>query len=32
VDYHDGCRYPILVRDPDKPDLLDDILKPLVKK
>jgi predicted metalloprotease with PDZ domain len=32
LDYHEGCHYPILVRDPDKLDLLDDILKPLTKK
>jgi predicted metalloprotease with PDZ domain len=32
VDYHGGERYPILVRDEKKLDLLDDILKPLTKK
>jgi hypothetical protein len=29
LDYHDGPKYPCLERDPGKPDLLDDILKPL---
>ncbi len=29
VDYHGGERYPHLVRDESKPDLLDDIIKPL---
>ena len=29
VDYHGGERYPILERDPTKPDLLSEILKPL---
>jgi predicted metalloprotease with PDZ domain len=29
VDYHDGEKYPVLVRDASKPDLLADILKPL---
>ena len=29
LDYHDGEKYPILQRDPAKPDYLDDILKPL---
>ena len=28
VDYHDGLRYPNLDRDPSKPDMLADILKP----
>jgi predicted metalloprotease with PDZ domain len=28
LDYHGGERYPHLVRDPSKPDLLDDILRP----
>jgi predicted metalloprotease with PDZ domain len=31
VDYHDGDRYPHLVRDSTKPDLLTDIIKPLAK-
>ena len=30
LDYHDGEKYPILVRDPAKPDLLSEIIKPLV--
>ena len=29
VDYHAGEKYPVLERDPSKPDLLDEILKPL---
>ncbi len=29
VDYHDGEKYPQLERDPSKPDLLTEILKPL---
>lgn len=29
IDYHDGERYPHLERDPKKPDLLEQILKPL---
>jgi predicted metalloprotease with PDZ domain len=29
VDYHDGEKYPQLARDPAKPDLLTEILKPL---
>jgi predicted metalloprotease with PDZ domain len=29
IDYHDGERYPHLVRDPAHPDDLDEILKPL---
>jgi predicted metalloprotease with PDZ domain len=28
VDYHDGKRYPHLVRDAGKPDVLADIIKP----
>jgi predicted metalloprotease with PDZ domain len=28
IDYHDGERYPHLVRIPDRPDYLDDLLKP----
>ena len=32
VDYHEGERYPHLVRDPSKPDYLDEILKPLSKQ
>ena len=28
VDYHEGLKYPHLVRDPGKPDLLSDILRP----
>ena len=28
IDYHDGERYPHLVRNADKPDYLDDLLKP----
>jgi predicted metalloprotease with PDZ domain len=31
IDYHGGERYPHLVRDPAVPDLLSEILKPLVK-
>ncbi len=30
LDYHDGPRYPHLVRDSSKPDLLGDIIKPKV--
>jgi predicted metalloprotease with PDZ domain len=30
LDYHDGLKYPRLVRDESKPDLLSQILKPLV--
>jgi predicted metalloprotease with PDZ domain len=30
VDYHDGEKYPALERDPDKPDLLTEILKPRI--
>lgn len=30
IDYHDGPRYPHLVRDSSKPDLLTDIIKPKV--
>jgi predicted metalloprotease with PDZ domain len=29
LDYHGGEKYPVLERDPSKPDLLADILKPL---
>lgn len=29
LDYHDGEKYPVLEREATKPDLLDDILKPL---
>ena len=29
IDYHEGEKYPVLERDPAKPDLLTDILKPL---
>lgn len=29
VNYHDGQRYPILVREPGQTDYMDDILKPL---
>ncbi len=29
IDYHDGQRYPVLVRDPAQKDLLDEILRPL---
>jgi hypothetical protein len=29
VNYHDGNRYPHLVRDEGKPNLLDEIIKPL---
>jgi predicted metalloprotease with PDZ domain len=32
IDYHGGERYPHLVRDPNAPALLDDILKPLVSR
>ena len=31
VDYHDGMRYPHLVRNPAQPDLLDDIIKPIAQ-
>jgi predicted metalloprotease with PDZ domain len=31
VDYHEGEKYPVLQRDKSKPDLLTEILKPLVK-
>jgi predicted metalloprotease with PDZ domain len=31
VDYHDGERYPDLERDPAKPDLLSEIIKPRTK-
>ena len=29
VDYHDGLKYPHLVRDKSKPDTLTELLKPL---
>jgi len=32
VDYHGGEKYPILERNPSKPDLLDEIIKPLTPK
>lgn len=32
LDYHDGERYPHLERDSSRPDLLDQILKPLTSK
>ncbi len=32
IDYHDGERYPHLVRDPERPDYLDEVLKPLAQK
>jgi len=28
IDYHEGERYPHLIRIPDKPDYLDELLKP----
>ncbi len=31
VNYHDGEKYPALVRDESKPDVLSDIIKPLVQ-
>jgi hypothetical protein len=31
IDYHDGEKYPHLMRRLETPGLLDDILKPLVK-
>ncbi len=31
IDYHDGERYPHLVRDPSRPDYLDENLKPLAR-
>ena len=31
IDYHGGERYPHLVRDPEVPDLLSEIIKPLAK-
>jgi len=31
IDYHDGERYPHLIRNPDKPDYLDELLKPEVR-
>jgi hypothetical protein len=30
IDYHGGEKYPHLERDTNAPDLLDDIVKPLV--
>lgn len=32
VNYHGGDKYPHLERDPGKPDLLNDILKPLAPR
>ena len=32
IDYHDGPRYPHLVRDPSKPDILGDIIRPKATK
>jgi len=32
IDYHDGERYPHLVRDPAKPDYLSEFLKPLARQ
>jgi predicted metalloprotease with PDZ domain len=32
LDYHDGQRYPVMVRDDSKKDYLDEITSPLVKK
>jgi hypothetical protein len=32
IDYHDGEKYPHLVRDSQTPDTLDEILKPMVSK
>jgi len=32
LDYHGGEKYPVLARDPSKPDLLADILKPLTRE
>ena len=29
ITYHDGARYPHLVRDSDRPDYLDELIKPL---
>ena len=31
IDYHGGEKYPVLVREPNAPALLDDVLKPLAK-
>ena len=28
INYHDGARYPHLVRNNDQPDYLDDLIKP----
>jgi hypothetical protein len=30
ITYHDGARFPHLVRDGDRPDYLDDLIKPQV--
>jgi hypothetical protein len=32
IDYHGGERYPHLVREESKPDLLDEIAKPLAER
>jgi predicted metalloprotease with PDZ domain len=32
LDYHDGEKFPHLVRDPSRPDLLEQIIKPLMAK
>ena len=32
VDYHDGERFPVMVRDDSKKDYLDEITTPLVKE
>jgi hypothetical protein len=29
LDYHEGEKYPVLERDPTRPDLIADILRPL---
>ncbi|MDQ2841794.1 MAG: M61 family peptidase [Acidobacteriota bacterium] len=31
LDYHEGGRFPVLERDPNKPDLLDGLLAPMTK-
>jgi len=31
IDYHDGEKYPHLVRESNSPALLDDILKPMTR-
>jgi hypothetical protein len=31
IDYHGGPRYPHLVRDESKPDLMDEIIKPRIE-